>query len=171
MSSAVALKFEINGHTVVTQRGRVTLTPLEMSVVVAVVKGGRVCVANMIERYSVMTPHERTDARRNLNAYASQVRKKLRNVGLDIVTIRGWGYRLGEVKSINARCDTEEPTHSEKEMLKAAETGKRAPASVALTDFDRERIRNLNARGLSLTGIASMIRKPHAAIAAELGML
>ncbi len=87
-----------------------------------------------------------------LNTHVNHARRKLRSVGLDLVTIRGWGYRLGEVHAANAKNTNEEPTHSEKEMLKAIEEGRKpVVAQCGLSDFDRERIRNLSARGLSLT--------------------
>ncbi len=58
MKSYVAMQLEVDGNTVMTPRGRVGLTPLEMRVFAALKAGGRVCVSSLIERYSLLVPHD-----------------------------------------------------------------------------------------------------------------
>ena len=170
MKSYVVTPIELDGKTVATPRGRVTLSPQQAGAVALLAKGGRVCRADLIAGYAAMSPSERMLSYTSMRNQLATARKKLRMIGLDVVCITGWGFRLGEVSSVNARVISERPTHRELEGLRAIDDGKRPANAVALlSDTDRMRIRNLSQRGLSLTGIASMIRKPYAAIAAELG--
>lgn len=169
MKTHIVTTFEISGCTVIADKGRAVLSAAQMQFFSGLSGGGRVCIADLIDGYRGLTPAQRVNARNTLLTHSSDVRAKIRPLGLDIVCIRGWGYRLGEVHAVNAKNTVEEPTHSEKQAFKALDVAVKPAALVAaLSETDRMRIRNLSARGLSLTGIASMIRKPYAAIAAEL---
>lgn len=169
--ATIVTQFDIDGLVISTKRGAVTVTPTEAEILRELKFGGRVCIVRLIGGYADMTAHERIDARYRLNTHVGNMRPKIRPIGLDVVTIRGWGYRMGEMAAANTRNLKDAPTATERLMLEEIEAGKRPVAVPAgLSDFDRERIHRLSERGLSLTGIAAQLRKPYAAVAAEMGM-
>lgn len=166
------LHLEMQGRDVISFKGRVTLLAAEAEVAVKLLGGNRVCNAEFITGYAAMSAAERTNAKFSLGSRVVKLRQRLRTIGIDVVTIYGWGLRLEpHTAGPDAPVRREYPTHAERRALAALEDAPVRVRQVSLTDFDCEHIRILSDRGYSAMGIATQIRKPYAAIAAELAVL
>lgn len=164
------LHLEMQGRDVISFGGRVTLLAIEADMAEKLLGGARVCNADLIVGYSTMSSAERTSAKFSLGSRISKLRQRLRTIGIDVVTIYGWGLRLEPLASPDAPVHREYPTSAERRALAALDAPPARVRHASLSDFDCERIRNLKDRGFSAMGIATQIRKPYAAIAAELAV-
>lgn len=165
------LHLEMEGRDVISFKGRVTLLAAEAEIAAKLLAGDRVCNAEFIPGYAAMSSAERTNSRCALGSRVAKLRLRLRTIGVDVVTIYGWGLQLEPLASPDAPVHREYPTAAERRALAALETAPVRVRHVSLSDFDCERIRLLKDRGYSAMGIATQIRKPYAAITAELAVL
>lgn len=165
------LHLEMEGRDVISFSGRVSLQPVEVAIVAKLLGGARVCNAEFITGYTGMSSSELTGAKVSLGARVGKLRHRLRTIGVDVVTIYGWGLRLEPLSGPDAPVRREYPTAAERRALAVLEAPPARQRHASLSDFDCERIRNLRDRGFSAMGIATQIRKPYAAITAELAVL
>ncbi len=96
------LHLEMEGRDVISFKGRVTLLAAEAEIAAKLLAGDRVCNAEFIPGYAAMSSAERTNSRCALGSRVAKLRLRLRTIGVDVVTIYGWGLQLEPLASPDA---------------------------------------------------------------------
>lgn len=166
-----SLKFDAGERLVWNAVGSLLLTVRQAQLLAPMMKHGdrRAHYREYIPGYDAKSWDERMPFHDSTRTSMVALRKRLRLIGIDIVTVHGEGFFLDELphELARARVIYKDGYQALKEPPPAP--APKVSARAELSVFEKQRARALRGRGCTVMTIAAMLRKNYAAIEAATG--
>lgn len=151
----------LNG-SIATTLGTMHLTAEEARIVGMMFKRGfTAAYFDLINGFLDMQPLMQEQRRRALHVHVSGLRKKLRPIGLDIVTIANFGLRLDDAREETGRRARVEYNRPKASDFPPPPAPPKPSLQTPMSTADKLRALDLHERNYSPTMIAALLRKPY----------